>query len=400
MLALIVDHGLRVESAAEAAATAATLGALGIPARILSLGPIASGSGIPERARIARLSALEAACRGAGIIDLLLGHQAADQAETVIMRQLRGSGPAGLSGMAAISETSTIRLLRPLLTVAPGRLRAVLLARGLGWVEDATNADGRFTRARLRAARADTAGSGPATRALVAAATADGQARGRADNRLAEWLAANVALRPEGFALLPEGVWPPRALAALVRMVTGAAYLPSPDAVSAIAATPEQAIGGGICLGGARLVPAGRLGSGFLVCREAAAMADPVPAEAGAGWDDRFRRPANQRALPGETIGALGPSSHRFRNMSDLPAVVLETLPAYRNVHGEVVALPALAWPDGPGVFERQLLFHPRRPARGAAFGALSCLVGKAVMSEAAAGHEDGDALLQKTSYL
>jgi tRNA(Ile)-lysidine synthase len=368
VLALIVDHGLRADSRAEAAEAAARLARLAIPARVLTLDDLKPGAGLPERARAARLAALEAACGEAGIIDLLLGHHAADQAETVIMRQLRGSGAAGLAGMAAISETATVRVLRPLLGVAPGRLKATLAARGLGWAEDPTNRDGRFTRARLRTARADSTGTGPATRALSAAASAQGRARAASDVRLADWLAAAVTIRPEGFALLPEGPWPPSALAALLRMVTGAGYLPSPDAIAAIAAAPGPAIGSGICLGGARLRPAGRMGPGFLICREAAAIAGPVPAKAGAGWDGRFRRPAGQPHLPGEVISALGAGASRFRGMSDLPAVVLETLPAFHTSDGDLIALPALMWPDPETLAERRLLFHPRRPTLGAAF--------------------------------
>jgi tRNA(Ile)-lysidine synthase len=326
---------------------------------------------MPARARAARLAALEAGCQEAGIIDLLLGHHAADQAETVIMRKLRGSGPAGLAGMAAISETASVRVLRPLLGVAPARLRAVLMARGLSWAEDPTNADSRFTPARLRRARADAAGAGPATRALSEAAMADAQARCAAERSLADWLAAEVTIRPEGFALLPEGAWPPAALAALLRMITGAGYLPAPEAIGAIAAAPAQAISRGICLGGARLRPAGRLGPGFLLYREAAAMAGPVPAAAGATWDRRFRRRGDQPALPGETISALGGEARRFRDISDLPAMVLETLPAYRALQGGgLVAVPALLWPDPQTVSVRRLLFHPRHAAVGGGFRA------------------------------
>ena len=284
------------------------------------------------------------------------------------MRELRGSGRNGLAGMATISETASLRLLRPLLGVAPGRLRAVLRDRGLGWAEDPTNTDSRFTRARLRAARADALGDGPATRALAAAAAADGQARRAAECYVAEWLGSAAVIRPEGFAVLPDGPWPPPALATVLRTIAGARYLPPPEAVAQISEAPGKAIGRGISLGGALLRPAGRLGPGFLICREAAAMAPEVPANAGARWDGRFRRQETDPDLPGETIGALGRDARRFRGNSDLPAAVLETLPTFRSPKGELVALPALLWPDPQMVHPRRLLFHPPRPANGAAF--------------------------------
>jgi tRNA(Ile)-lysidine synthase len=369
--AFIVDHGLRAGSAAEAAETAAKLGCLGIVARILTLTDLISGAGMPARARAARLAALEAACQEAGLIDLLLAHHAADQAETIIMRQLRGSGPAGLAGMASVSETTAVRLLRPLLGIPPGRLRTTLVARGLDWAEDPTNADAHYTRARLRAARSDAAGTGASTRALAAAAAADGAARREAEATFATWIAGAVTIRPEGFAILPVGSWPPAALAALLAMVAGAAYPPSSKAVAAIAAAPQATIGGGICIGGARLRPAGRLGPGFLLCREAAAMAPPVPATAGAVWDGRFRRPAHLATLAGETIGAVGANARSLRGISDLPSAVLETLPAHRLPDGNLVAVPAVSWPDPGATLARSLLFHPLRPALGALFGAL-----------------------------
>jgi tRNA(Ile)-lysidine synthase len=370
VLALIVDHGLRAGSAAEAAEAWETLGRIGIPARVVTLTHLPAGAGLPARARAARFAALEQSCQEAGILDLLLAHHAADQAETVLMRLLRGSGPDGLAGMAPVSETGAIRLLRPLLGMAPGRLRATLATRGLAWAEDPTNADSRFTRARLRAARADRAGAGPATRALAAAAAADARSRAEAETQAAAWLAAAATIRPEGFACLPDGAWPPGALAALVQMITGANHPPPPDAIAAIAAAPAEAIGGGICLAGARLRPAGRLGPGFLIAREAAAMAGPVAAEHSAIWDGRFRRPRGLLDLPGETIGALGAEARRLRDMTDLPIMVLETLPAYRSAQAGLIAVPALNWPDAEAVSGRRLLFHPRRPAAGAAFGA------------------------------
>jgi tRNA(Ile)-lysidine synthase len=124
MLALIVDHGLRAESAAEAALAARRLAAIGIDARLLRVEGLSAGPGLAERARTARYDILARACGAAGIVHLLLGHHARDQAETVMMRAAAGSGPAGLAGMAAWRAGGDFSLLRPLLGVPPGRLRA------------------------------------------------------------------------------------------------------------------------------------------------------------------------------------------------------------------------------------------------------------------------------------
>jgi len=153
VLALIVDHGLRAEAAAEAEATCKALAEVGIDAQILHWSGPKPGHGIQEVARAERYRLLLAACRGHGIIHLLVAHHAEDQAETVAMRAARGSGADGLAGMAALVEHADARILRPLLGVSRARLEATLRARGLRWIDDPSNDDLRFERARLRASR-------------------------------------------------------------------------------------------------------------------------------------------------------------------------------------------------------------------------------------------------------
>ncbi len=279
--ALVVDHGLRPESGAEAAVVCDRLEEWGIPARLLTLQGIAHGPALAERARQARYAALEDACAEAGILHLLLGHHAADQAETVAMRMLDRSGPAGLAGMAALTEGRAVRRLRPLLGVAPGRLRATLRAAGVEWVEDPSNANPAALRVRLRLLRGDADGDGVATRAAVVAATLRGRQRAVAERGVAAELAAQVSIHPEGYAVLLPGPIDPAVLGALVRMLAGARYPPPMHQVEALAAAAPEAA----TLAGARVMAAGRLRPGaWLLVREAAAMAPPaVPARARRG---------------------------------------------------------------------------------------------------------------------
>ena len=349
-LALVVDHGLRAESAAEAAWVVATLAGLGVPARLLRLDGLARGPGLAERARRARTDALLAACAEAGLVDLLLGHHAGDQAETVLMRRLSGSGADGLAGMASLATRGPARLLRPLLGVAPGRLRASLAAAGLGWVEDPSNRDPAALRTRLRE-RLARSGEGAA---LLAEAAERARARGRAEDERAEVLARIATLRPEGFAVLAPGPWPPSALAAALRMVGGRAYAPASEGVARLAGAPRPAT-----LGGVRLLPAGRLGAGWLLVREAAAMAEPVPAGRGAVWDGRFRVVGD--GDPALTLGALGADAARVAG-DGLPAVVRRTLPALRRC-GRVVAVP-----HEDGAWRHGVVFAPPVAACGAPF--------------------------------
>src|SRR5690606_10395568 len=101
LLALVADHGLRPGSGEEASTAATMLASRGIRSRILPLG-LGPGPRLQERARTARFEALLEACREEGRPWLLLGHHRGDQAETVLFRALRGSGPDGLAGMSAV----------------------------------------------------------------------------------------------------------------------------------------------------------------------------------------------------------------------------------------------------------------------------------------------------------
>jgi tRNA(Ile)-lysidine synthase len=152
--------------------------------------------------------------------------------------------------------------------------------------------------------------------------------------------------------------------------------------VAALAASPAPAT-----LAGVRLLPAGRLGPGLLLVREAAAMAPPVPAASGVLWDGRFRlagvTTVTQGGMPGAmsrvmsrtlisamsgaTLGALGDDAARFRARDGLPSAVLRTLPALR-VDGTLVAVPHLLYPDAAACEPMCVTFAPPRPACGAAF--------------------------------
>ncbi|MEQ8968446.1 MAG: tRNA lysidine(34) synthetase TilS, partial [Azospirillaceae bacterium] len=151
VLALIVDHGLRPESAGEAAAVADRMARLGIEARILTRAGPPPAAGVQAAARAARHALLQTACREYGILHLLLAHTLDDQAETVLLRLAAGSGPDGLAGMAAVREGREARVLRPLLGWPKTRLVALCREAGVATVADPGNRDPRFARPRLRA---------------------------------------------------------------------------------------------------------------------------------------------------------------------------------------------------------------------------------------------------------
>jgi tRNA(Ile)-lysidine synthase len=150
LLAVTIDHGLREESSREAREVKRLARRLDIEHRTLRWTGDKPSRGVPAAAREARYRLLAQAARAARASHVLTAHTRDDQAETLLMRLLRGSGIAGLSAMARESERDGIRLVRPLLDVPKSRLIATLNRAKIVFADDPTNRDAAFTRPRLR----------------------------------------------------------------------------------------------------------------------------------------------------------------------------------------------------------------------------------------------------------
>lgn len=148
--AATVDHGLRPESAGEAAAVAALCAKLGIGHATLRWEGVKPASAVQAEARRARYALLAGEAKRLGGAALVTAHTLDDQAETMLMRLAHGSGPAGLAGMRERSEVNGVALVRPLLGFPKARLVATAEARGLPFVRDPSNSNQRFERVRWR----------------------------------------------------------------------------------------------------------------------------------------------------------------------------------------------------------------------------------------------------------
>ena len=126
LVAVTVDHALRSESAREAREVKRLAGALDLPHRTLRWNGAKPKTGVPAAAREVRYRLLAQAARSARATHILTAHTRDDQAETVLMRLLRGSGIAGLLAMAAARERDGLVIARPLLDVPKSRLIATL----------------------------------------------------------------------------------------------------------------------------------------------------------------------------------------------------------------------------------------------------------------------------------
>lgn len=376
--ALIVDHRLRRESAAEAAITAERLAARGIPAIILTRdGPAPSGD-IQASARAARYRLLTSWCGAHGVLHLLTAHHREDQAETLLLRLGRGSGLAGLAAMPAIAVAGPCQLLRPLLPVAAGRLRATLVAADERWIEDPSNQSDAFARVRLRKAAPFLAQFGLEAPRLAATAAHLGRARASLDRQTDHLLAETVSIHPAGFARMspaPFSRFPAepglRGLAAVLLCIGGAEFAPRFERLDPLyRAILEESLGAGRTLAGCRIVPHR---DSVLIYREFAAVAPPVPVQVWPmAWDDRFvfEIPKVPQDAAGLAIGALGPAGTSAlrrqvtRPYTQIPVRIWPSLPSLWR-EDTMICVPHLGWlaPELPAeraFSELRVRFRPK----------------------------------------
>jgi tRNA(Ile)-lysidine synthase len=178
-----VDHGLRPEAAGECAMVAEVCARRGVPCEVLRVE--VPGGNVQAGARATRYAALARWVSLRGLSALATAHHADDQAETLLMRLNRGSGVAGLAGVRERTSVPPflVPVIRPLLGFRRADLAAIVAGSCLIAVEDPSNADDRFDRARIRKALAESDWLDP----LAVAASAGRLSQ--ADEAL-EWAAA------------------------------------------------------------------------------------------------------------------------------------------------------------------------------------------------------------------
>jgi len=150
LVAVTVDHGLRQEAAREARDVKRLARTLGLAHRTMRWTGAKPKSGIPAAARAARYQLLASAARRCGASHVLTAHTRDDQAETLLMRLLRGSGIGGLAAMARESQREGVFIARPFLNISKSQLIATLEKARIGFADDPTNRDPGFTRPRIR----------------------------------------------------------------------------------------------------------------------------------------------------------------------------------------------------------------------------------------------------------
>ncbi|MCU4654482.1 tRNA lysidine(34) synthetase TilS [Roseibacterium sp. SDUM158016] len=331
-----VDHGLRPESAGEAAMVAAECAALGHPHATLRWHWDGQGN-LQDAARRGRLALIDR-WRG-GIGHVLFAHTQDDVAETFLMRLARGSGVEGLSAMADrrlvrphpgapaplaaedVTRTATppdrprpvgdmpedgagFHVIRPLLGEARAELRHYADTLKVPYVDDPSNDDPRFDRARARAALA---GLGIGGAEIAATATRLARAREALEARAAS--VAQEVVESEAIGVLRivrdafarvERDTQLRLLAAALQWVGGSEYRPRAAPLEAL--LDRALAGGGGTLSGAQLAVTREH---LEIFREYAAVAGhEVPTGPAQLWDGRWM--VHGPEIAGLTLRALG----------------------------------------------------------------------------------------------
>ena len=171
LIAAHVDHGLRATSAADAERALTLANSMGVEARVCTLDVAGyrahqfPRSTLQQAARAARYQALAGVVRDVAADALVLAHTADDQAETVLINVLRGTGLAGLAAMRAedrldpadlgpplggVSNLQPMVVARPLLRIERHTTLAYCEAMRLALVEDLSNSSRAYTRNRVR----------------------------------------------------------------------------------------------------------------------------------------------------------------------------------------------------------------------------------------------------------
>ena len=208
--AATVDHGLRSGSADEAAMVAGICAGLGVPHHTLQADwPEAPQTNVQSAARAMRYRLLNEWVIERCLNAVATAHHADDQAETLLMRLLRGSGVAGLGGTRARRALSEeVLLLRPLLGWRKAELEHLVTSAGLTPVDDPSNRDPKHDRSRIRQMLSKSDWLDPARLAVSASAIRD------ADEAL-DWALApliGARIKQENGALIIEPFELPREL--------------------------------------------------------------------------------------------------------------------------------------------------------------------------------------------
>ena len=304
--ALSVDHHMRrgagrPAALAEIDRVAQVAHSLNIPHHVLRE-ESASAPHNQEEARLLRYRLLADFCQRHQITYCALAHHLNDQAEVFLWRLARGSGVRGLAAMASDYVYRSCHFIRPLLSIAPERLRANLRQANIAWCEDPSNHNPAYSRTHLRRALPILAKHHIAIKDLTDASAKARLLRERLDRHRDDFFASAVQwsqggycwLDMDAFYALPE-IFAHHILAEMITIISGAVFAPRSAAIARLyhKLHKEKAA----TLGGCHMIRVqpksgdgiGRNQTLYVFFRERARVAPPLPLTRNHMiWDRRF----------------------------------------------------------------------------------------------------------------
>jgi tRNA(Ile)-lysidine synthase len=358
IIALTVDHGLRQEAAAEAEKVKNWLAIHKIQHQTLKWEGHKKPSNIQAEARDARYNLMAQFCRQNGFKNLLVAHNKEDQAETVLLRLMRGSGVDGLCGMAEEIKFEGIRILRPLLNVPKKYLREFLTDMDQEWIEDPSNKNPIYARVNVRSFIQNSDNADLLVSRLVDTAQNMQRSRLFIEKIVSQKVLELVDIRPEGYCVIDSEKFLQldeevayRILSQLIKNIGGEYYKPRFEKLQNLYTQIRiNDFSNGCTLGGCIIYKSQKknnLGDLVIAREQQDVQADIDIADGEVIWDNRFVCKLSGIETGALKIGALGESGLKI--ISDiivnpnLPKRIIYSLPALKSLE-KILAVPHIGY--------------------------------------------------------
>ena len=338
--AITIDHQLRDESAAEASQVKQWCADKSIThTTLVWKKDHAPKSAVHQQARIVRYELLCNECKQHNIDNLFIGQHADDQAETVLMRFIKGSGIDGLAGMPKTRSFDGVKIVRPLLPITKQRVMDTCEQHKWAFFIDPSNDSSAYLRGRLRKAAAPLANEGLTSTNLFEMGRSAGMARAALESATNQWLQQHAITHPLGIIHLEHNVWRQldneqqrRTLMRILLCISGEDYAPKVASVDYLIQSLHTYETLHQTLSGCHIMVQFGIIKFF---RELAGVTDKRQAHNNMNWDNRFRIILHPSLLNKDlAIAPLGDISRDtlekmgHKQVADCAALHRATLPA------------------------------------------------------------------------
>ncbi len=382
LVVLTVDHGLRPAAKDEVQKVANWSKELGITSHILTVPAWHESRNILAKAREWRYKLMITWCRKNNVLHLLTAHQQDDQVETFFNRLERGSGLEGLCSMQLITEIDHVRLIRPFIGTDRQQIKKFLIDREINWIDDPSNQDDQYFRARWRKIVPILADQQLLSAKRVELAIYHlNQANQVIEQQISDLVTRSILISPLGYIKINLNIFREasselglRVLSRCLMMVGGNDYSARYHNLLALYDKIAKPLFTGTTIAGCLL---NRQGQSLLIMREVASIQSEINISTSPQlWDRRFLIFLNGTELssPKYKIRKLGIGRKKlmewtYKNCSknqgylleNIPAKVLQTLPALWDEEGLAAIPNLLLYRDMKDLENLQCQFYPQQ---------------------------------------